>query len=253
MFRKNNQLSSADFLEKHQLMILKECLIHSRKLGTISEKVEGNWQQRIMDEAAYIAGITKGREALQNVILEITKTNTNTLSKRIGTLYQISSLFLNDCYRYLKNDPHRNERIHLVTGTITGEGTTVLSRIEKLKYEKQSPVYVSDDKADSHQKMISLAENFGHQVLAVFHSHTSTGVSSTTPSSTDRQFMRRMAQIGCRCLGGIFSLDGYVRFFKEKESFDIDVYGKGTQKITDRSNYKIFKIDEHIKDESKNL
>jgi len=98
-----------------------------------------------------------------------------------------------------------------------------------------------------------MAEDFGHYVLAVFHSHTSKGISSTTPSSIDYQFLRRMAQIGCCCLGGIFSLDGYVRFFKENERFDIDVYGKGTEKISDNSNYKIFKVNEHVKDESQSI
>jgi hypothetical protein len=62
-----------------------------------------------------------------------------------------------------------------------------------------------------------------------------------------------MAQIGCNCLGGIFSLDGYVRFFKENQRFDIDVYGKGTEKIADKSNYKIFKINESNNDETQSI
>ena len=146
MFRKNYQISSVDFLEKHQLMMLKECLLHTRKLGTISEKAEGNWPKRIMDEAAYIVGITKGREALQNAILKLQNARTITPNKKTGTWYQISSLFLNDCYHYLEADPRKNERIHLVTGTITAGGTKVLSRMEKLKYDKQSPAYVAADK-----------------------------------------------------------------------------------------------------------
>lgn len=253
MFRKNYNSSSVEFLEKHKLTIMKECLLHTQKLGTISQKFEGNWQKQIMDEATYIIGITKGSEALHNAILEIKRNRTSTMRKGIGTWYQISSLFLRDCYYYLKADPQQNERIHLVTGTITAEGTNVLSRMEKLKYDRQSPAYVIADKIDSHQKIISLAEDFGHYVLAVFHSHTSKGISSTTPSSIDHQFLRRMAQIGCRCLGGIFSLDGYVRFFNDNEWFDIDVYGKGTEKISDNPNYKIFKINEHIKDESQSI
>ena len=253
MFWKRNNLSSVEFLEKHKQMLLKECLVHSQKLMTISEKFEGNWQKRIMDETSYIIGITKGREALHNAILKIKKNRTNTSRKELGAWYQISSLFLIDCYRYLKADPRQNERIHLVTGTITAEETRVLSRMEKLKYDRQSPAYVAADKTDSHKKIMSLAEDFGHNVLAVFHSHTSTGVSSTTPSSIDYNFLQRMAQIGCNCLGGIFSLDGYVRFFKENQRFDIDVYGKGIEKIADKSNYKIFKINESTNDETQNI
>ena len=244
MFWKNTYSSSVEFLEKHKQMMLKECLMHSQKLGTISQKLEGNWQKRIMDEASYIIGITKGREALDDAISKIKKTKTSTPQKSTHSCYQVSSLFLSDCYHYLKADPRGNERMLLVTGTITVEGTKVLSRVEKLKYGQQSPAYVAADRADSHQKMINLTENFGHSVLGFFHSHTSSGPESTTPSSIDHDFMQRMAKIGCHCLGGIFSLDGYVRFFKESESFDIDVYGKGVEKIADKSQYKIFKIKE---------
>ena len=113
MFRKNCHFSSVEFLEKHKQIMLKECLLHSQQLGTISQKFEDNWQKRIMDEASYIIGITKGREALHNAISEIKKAKTKTLRKRIGTWYQISSLFLSDCYQYLKADPRHNERIHL--------------------------------------------------------------------------------------------------------------------------------------------
>jgi hypothetical protein len=242
MFWKNTYSSSVEFLEKHKQLMLKECLLHSQKLGTISQKLEGNWQKRIMDEAFYIIGITKGREALDDAISKIKKNKTKTPQKRTQACYQVSSLFLTDCYHYLKADPSGNERMHLVTGTITAEGTKVLSRMEKLKYDQQSPAYVAADKTDSHQKIITLTENFGHSVLGFFHSHTSKGAQSTTPSPIDHSFMQRMAKIGCHCLGGIFSLDGYVRFFKEGESFDIDIYGKGTEKIADKANHKIFKI-----------
>jgi hypothetical protein len=253
MFRKHYNLSSVEFLEKHKQMLLKECRLHSQKIMTLSEKFEGNWPKRIMDEASYIIGITKGVEALHNASIEDKKNKTNRPRRRLGTSYQISSMFVGDCYHYLKADPRQNERIHLVTGTITAEGTKVLSRMEKLKYDRQSPAYVAADETDSHKKIMSLTEDFGHYVLAVFHSHTSTGVSSTKPSSIDYKFMRRMAQIGCNCLGGIFSLDGYVRFFKENQRFDIDVYGKGTEKIADKSNYKIFKINESNNDETQSI
>jgi proteasome lid subunit RPN8/RPN11 len=253
MFRKNYYSSSVEFLEKHNQVMLRECLNHSQKLGRIAQNYEGNWQKQIMEEAFYIIGINKGREALDNAISEIKKNKIKTPPKSTGFCYQVSSLFLSDCYQYLKEDPRRNERIHLVTGTITADGTKVLSRMEKLKYGQQSPVYVAADKTDSHQKIIRLAENFGHHVLAVFHSHTSKGASSTMPSAIDNNFLQRMAKIGCHCLGGIFSLDGYVRFFKESERFDIDVYGKGTEKIADHFHHKIFKISESKNDAAQNI
>lgn len=249
MFQKKYYTSSVEFLEKHEQMILKESLEHSQKLGKISQELQENWQKQVVDEACYIIGITKGREALYKTISEIKTNKTDAPRKISRDSYQISSLFLNDCYQYLKADSKSNERIHLVTGTITAEGTKILSRMEKLKYDKQNTVYVAANKTDSLQKMINLTENYGHKVLAVFHSHTSKGASSTLPSAIDHSFLQRMDKIGCHCLAGIFSFDGFVRFFKETGSFEIDLYGKGADKITDKSYYKIFKINESINEE----
>ena len=139
MFKKNPYVSSVEFLENHKQLMLKESLMHSQKLWTISQKLEDNWQKQIRCEADYIIEINKGREALHNAILDIKKNKTYTLPKRTRTCYQVSSLFLTDCYQYLKADSRHNERIHLVTGTITAEGTKLLSRMEKLKYDRQSP------------------------------------------------------------------------------------------------------------------
>ena len=78
MFRKNYYSSAVGFLEEHEQMMLKECLLHSQKLGTIAQNLAGNWQKQIMNEAYYIIGITKGREALANTISEIKKNKTIT-------------------------------------------------------------------------------------------------------------------------------------------------------------------------------
>ena len=253
MFRKKLNSSALELLEKHEQMLCHECLLHSQQLGAVSQTFEGNWKKKIVDEASFIISVTKGREALRNVIFEIKKNKKNALENKVGSRYQISSLFLKDCLKYLKSDPGHNERIHLVTGTITAEGTKVLSRMEKVRYDRQSAVYVRAEKIDSHQKIVSLAEDYGHLVLAVFHSHTSEGISATAPSSIDRSFLQRMAKIGCDCLGGIFSLDGYVRFFMANEKFEIEVYGKGIKKITENSFYKIFKIVEKINHERESI
>ncbi len=111
-----------------------------------------------------------------------------------------------------------------------------------MKYGRQSAAYVCADGVDAHQKIISLAEEHGHLVLGMFHSHMSRGPGSTSPSSIDRAFLERMAQLECDCLGGIFSLDGFMSFYTLQKEFDIEVYGKGVKKVDENPFQKIFHI-----------
>ena len=253
MFWKKINSSAVELLEMYEEILGNKCLSHSKKLGIISKKLEKNWQNKIINEATFILSIAKGKAALRNTIYEIKKAKTSDEKDDVDFKYQISSLFIKDCWEYLKSDPQQNERLHFITGTVTKDGTRVLSRIEKIKYNSQSPAYVSADSMDSHKKLIDLTENNGHLLLGLFHSHMSRGSSSTMPSSVDDSFMARMEKVGCHCLGGIFSLDGYVRFFMPTTEFEIDVYGKGVDKVKDLPSCKIYRINEGIKDERKKI
>ena len=253
MFRKKFNSSALDLLVKHDLMLASECLRHSRELASAAQTLGDNWQKAILRETSFIVDVSRGREALRKTITEMKKGKKKVAETKPEFRYQVSSLFLRDCWEYLRSDKGRNERLHLVTGTITREGTRVLSRMEEIKYERQSSVYVSADRNDSHQKIVSLEEDHGHIILAVFHSHTSEGPQITAPSSIDQSFLKRMAKIGSPCLGGIFSLDGYVRFFMTDENFEIGIYGKRIEKIREYSSGKIFKIKDRKDHERKNI
>jgi hypothetical protein len=186
--------------------------------------------------------VGKGREALLTIISDLTQMKTGVEEPGKKLRFQISSLFLKECWEYLIRDPGKNERLHLVTGTITEDGTRVLSRMETVRYGKQSAAYVCADGVDAHQKIISLAEDHGHLVLGMFHSHMSRGAGSSSPSSVDTAFLERMGQVGCDCLGGIFTMDGHVRFYMLEKEFDIQVYGKGVTKVNEKPFQKIFHI-----------
>jgi hypothetical protein len=253
MFWKKPNSTGLELLEKHEQMLADACLTHAHQMQVISQRLASNWETKILREAETIISVARGREALRQVILDVKKGKDRGSEARREFRYQISSLFLRDCWEYLKSDPGQNERLHLVTGTITTEGTRVLSRIEKVRYEKQGSAYVSADKIDTQQRILSLAEDYGHLLLAVFHSHMTRGMLATTPSSIDQAFLERMAQIGCHCLGGIFSLDGYTRFFMREGHFEIEVYGKGIIKVEENSAYKIFKIVEENRRASKSV
>lgn len=244
MFTRKSNPSGLEVLEKYEHMLAEACRSRCHRIGDISKGLAGKWENKILDEAYFIITVSKGREALRKTIRDLSKGKEQSSETKARLRFQISSLFLRDCWEYLRSDPSQNERLSLITGTIAGDGTRVLSRMEQVKYDRQSPAFVSVDQMDSQRKMIALEEAYGHFILAAFHSHMSHGIATTAPSSIDRAFMSRMSQIGCHCLGGIFSLDGYVRFFTASGDFEVEVYGSGIDEVEENSAYRIFKISE---------
>lgn len=236
LMKKDHSNSALDVLENHVHELTKICFESINDLRNYFEKLGDNWESKIIEKTNFIIDINKGREALLKTIANLNNPEQSEVLKN-----QISSLFLTESWEYLTSDPQKNERLHLVTGLVTDDGTRILCKIEKVKYDKKSAVYVSADRIDAHEKILSFSNDFGHQLLGMFHSHIAKGSSSTRPSSIDRSFMDRHEKLGCYCVGGIFSLDGYVRFFANKP-FDLNVYGKGVQKINDKSMEKLFKI-----------
>ncbi len=242
MFFKNRKHSSAtNILQTHNDSLKEETKRHGEILTSISEKLDDDWERKINQEVSTIIGLNRGRVALTAVISTLKEEPPVKGPASHLQRYQISSLHLKDWHKDLISDPHGFERLKLVYGTVTEDGIIVLSRIETVKLESQSPAYVQANKEDSHKKIVSFSEDYGHMLLGMFHSHTAKGAAATSPSSIDIKNLERKDAIGIDCLGGIFSLDGYVRFFSLKE-FEIDIYGKGVEPVESKSTYKVFKI-----------
>jgi hypothetical protein len=104
--------------------------------------------------------------------------------------------------------------------------------MEKVSLKEQSPSYVRADPAATHRQLVALTERDGHDLLAVFHSHITNGADSTQPSPTDIANQERFAAIGWDAIGGIFSLDGYVRFYSTCKDIDVQVYGNRAEILT---------------------
>ena len=84
------------------------------------------------------------------------------------------------------------------------------------------------DMPSTHNLLIKL-EQFGHKFLAHFHSHPGNGPDATHPSGTDENFQRRLESAGHLALMAIFSRDGYVRFIRLDQNFEIEIYGEGVE------------------------
>ena len=156
--------------------------------------------------------------------------------------FQVSTLFLAECGKYLTSDPSLSERMHLTTGPVTPEGVRVLSRMEHIAYEKQTRSYVKLKRPDCHAKLCELDLVHGHEPLAFFHSHIVRGAAGTAPSAEDRSHQARYEKTGYEVIGGIFSLDGFVRFFSNDLPFAMDIYGAGVEKLSDEPCMKVFRL-----------
>lgn len=104
----------------------------------------------------------------------------------------------------------------------------MLDQILEFKHAKRNVVGVIGNQADTHRLLIKL-EQFGHRLLAHFHSHPGNGPDATRPSGTDTGFQKRLEDAGYPTVAAIFSRDGYIRFFRLDDDLEIEIYGSGVE------------------------
>jgi hypothetical protein len=140
--------------------------------------------------------------------------------------YAVSSLFLHESFRKLTAD--EDEQFFFITGTEI-EGVMVLDQQAEFAHQTRTRGGVTGDTRATHGLLIKL-EQFGHRLLAHFHSHPGEGVDSTRPSGIDQDFQRRLENAGHVAVMAIFSRDGFVRFVRLDHNLEIEVYGNGVEK-----------------------
>ena len=154
--------------------------------------------------------------------------------------YVVGSLFLRECFGLLVRERAKKdiEVLYYVTGVDVG-GVLVLDKILAPDLSTQSGSYVSAEHSSSNQIFLEL-EDYGHGLHAWLHNHLGTGAFATLPSPTDLTTQERLEKGGYRAIGGIFSEDGFLRFFSNKSEFNVVVFGKRVKRIDDY----LFKIEE---------
>ncbi len=141
--------------------------------------------------------------------------------------YTVSSMFLHECYRELTAD--EDEQFVFITGAEI-DGIYLLGQRIDLQHQRRTRLGVTADTKFTHGLLIKL-EQFGHKLTAHFHSHPGQGgAESTRPSGIDESFQSRLERAGHVAVGGIFSRDGFVRFFRLDRNFEIEIYGEGVEK-----------------------
>jgi hypothetical protein len=139
--------------------------------------------------------------------------------------YAVSSLFLHESFKKLTAD--QNEQFFFITGAEVGD-VLVLDQCAEFAHQRRSPMGVVAHMPSTHNLLIRL-EQFGHKFLAHFHSHPGNGPDATHPSGIDENFQKRLESAGHVALMAIFSRDGFVRFVRLDQNFEIDIYGEGVK------------------------
>lgn len=140
--------------------------------------------------------------------------------------YAVSSLFLHESFTKLTAD--QNEEFFFITGNEI-DGVFVLDQWAEFAHQKRSIVGVTADARSTHRLLIKL-EQFGHRLLAHFHSHPGNGPGATSPSGIDENFQRRLESAGHVAVMAIFSRDGFIRFVRLDQNIEIEIYGQGVEK-----------------------
>jgi hypothetical protein len=170
--------------------------------------------------------------------LDKIKSETKPLPDPSVRRYSVSSLFLHECFKHLTAD--RDEQFVFITGPEM-DGVLVLDQKIEFQHQKRSLVGVEGNTNATHRILIKL-EQFGHRLLAHFHSHPGNGLESTRPSGTDEGFQRRLETAGYPTVAAIFSRDGYIRFLRLDNKCEITIHGKGVQNLGNHT-YKLTQFD----------
>jgi len=144
-------------------------------------------------------------------------------------VYCVSSMTLHECHRYLtrrgKSSAGEPEWMLAVTGLQIGPFLT-LERWLEVGLSAQSSGHAAADMRDFTRLVVELDE-FGFALHAILHSHRSPG--PPRPSPVDLNLQETLEQAGYPAIQGVFSEDGYVRFFGYNQRFDVWVHGKGVE------------------------
>ena len=195
-------------------------------LRLVSFGYHGGWEQVVRET--------------ETTPVEIIPAKTDLREKDREPLFVINSLMLHDCFKQLMRT--EEESLHAITGYIIGNIRS-LERIISLSLRRQSVAGATAENQSVANEFIELYE-FGLRPLAYFHSHPGCGVGATRPSGTDRQTQSTMEQSGGEIIGGIFSRDGFVRFYANKVKPNVRVLGKKVSNV-EKNVYRL-EIEENV-------
>ncbi|MGP8321429.1 MAG: hypothetical protein ACT6FE_03775 [Methanosarcinaceae archaeon] len=115
-----------------------------------------------------------------------------------------------------------------------------IERLIELELDQSKFGYAKANDVFNLKTMIEL-EKYGTLLTCYFHAHPSSGINSNHPSDIDYSTQKRLESGNYKTIGGIFSRDGYLRFFTDKLEFKITILGKGVEHVS-KNVYKLTEI-----------
>ena len=218
-------------MEKHELVPAKTSHLEQKREELLSRReryINSLARSARSRESSHLRqsfrGICLTNEFLESLdlIAAETKFKPSSNSRR----FAVSSLFLHESFKKLTAD--FDEQFFFVTGSEI-QDVFVLDQMMEFAHQKRTMMGVQGDTKSTHNLLIRL-EQFGHRLLAHFHSHPGNGAAATNPSGTDLNFQGRLESAGHIAVCAIFSRDGFVRFLRVDRNFEIEIYGTGVEK-----------------------
>jgi len=152
-------------------------------------------------------------------------------------VYMLSTIFVQDTFNTLTQGPE--EDLRFATGLNVAPKTYAITRLLQFKLSLKSVISAEGDPASVNRVLIYL-HNHDHKLYMTWHSHPGIGKGSTTPSSIDRDFHRRLELGNYPVIGAVCGRQGYVRFYSYKRPFKIVIHGKGMELIDEKQS--LFKL-----------
>jgi hypothetical protein len=219
----------------------KESHLQTKRVSLIGKRnrlLEGFGEASKKGEPAKMQRICRDLSQTNEFLDSLNRIENEEPVQAAGHRYVVSSMFLHECFKDLTAD--RDEQFFFVTGSEVA-GKFVLDQKAEFEHSKRSMVGVTGNMSATHRLLIRL-EQFGHRLLAHFHSHPGNGASATSPSGIDARFQERLETAGYPTVAAIFSRDGYVRFFRLDQNLQIEIHGTGVEDLG-KNIYRLTNLD----------
>lgn len=151
--------------------------------------------------------------------------------------YELSTLTIHEAYSALTKTA--DEDLRFATGFPVAPMTYAVTRLLQFELKRKNVIAAEGEQEAVARVLIGL-HNHDHKLYMTWHSHPGSGPDSTTPSSIDMDFHRRLELGKYPVIGAIVNRQGYVRFYSYKRAFKVQIYGK-IEVINEQSC--LFKLD----------
>lgn len=140
----------------------------------------------------------------------------------------ISSLLLKESFERCTQT--RDEGMHFLAG-IEVDSVAVATHVLSFPYAHRSIAAAGGERQATNKICIELDEA-GHLLLAIMHSHPGSGRHANHHSSVDARTQANF-ELTRRMIGGIWSRDGFLRFFSVRQPFTVRVAGNYVEQINE--------------------